>query len=222
MLRASAKILAGFSAVIIAGAFVIPDAARRVARADASEARGPAPQAASPAPALAPPQPLELDAFAHEDGVDAGATIASLVEDAEAEAAARAAAFAKCQDTLASVLEATPMEYESYSTSLTPAGRSALDTLAAHIKGCPPVEIFIEGHSDASGRPLANVRTSRLRADAAADYLRRRLPAGTLIHTSGYGDARPLADNATADGRARNRRVEIRIAPAFEMEGGER
>jgi OOP family OmpA-OmpF porin len=74
----------------------------------------------------------------------------------------------------------------------------------------------VDGHTDASGTEEANLAISRLRADA----VRRALVAGGVaaerITVVGSGEASPIADNDTREGRARNRRVEVvvRFAPA--------
>lgn len=75
--------------------------------------------------------------------------------------------------------------------------------------------IRIEGHADSD--PVSsltfpdNVALSRARADRVAEIFRARLTAPDRVSAEGFGAARPIADNATADGRARNRRVEIVI-----------
>jgi len=75
-------------------------------------------------------------------------------------------------------------------------------------------EIVIEGHTDSRGTPLANEALSSHRARAVMDYLAARgVPAASLTSV-GIGQARPIADNSTAEGRAANRRVEIVIKAA--------
>jgi outer membrane protein OmpA-like peptidoglycan-associated protein len=74
-------------------------------------------------------------------------------------------------------------------------------------------DIVVEGHTDSKGTPTSNQVLSENRARAVMDYLiARGVPAGSITSV-GIGQARPVADNATAEGRANNRRVEIIIKP---------
>ena len=75
-------------------------------------------------------------------------------------------------------------------------------------------DIVVEGHTDSKGTPTSNQVLSESRARAVMDFLiSRGIPPGAITSV-GIGQARPLADNATAEGRANNRRVEIIIRPA--------
>ncbi len=71
--------------------------------------------------------------------------------------------------------------------------------------------VRIEGHTDSIGTDEYNRDLSERRADAVRDWLvAHRIPAASL-RTTGHGESRPVAENATAEGRQRNRRVEIVI-----------
>ena len=76
----------------------------------------------------------------------------------------------------------------------------------------PGSQLVVEGHTDASGEPAANVTLSEKRAFAVMQYLRQSLliPANQ-IQSMGYGSDRPVASNQTADGRAKNRRIDVII-----------
>ncbi len=90
--------------------------------------------------------------------------------------------------------------------------RAQLQDIAAWAAG-EPGTIEIRGYTDASGDPEANRALSLRRAEAVRDTLvAMGLPAARL-QTAGYGASDPLADNDTPEGRARNRRVEIRRLP---------
>ena len=72
--------------------------------------------------------------------------------------------------------------------------------------------VRIEGHTDSQGSPPANLELSGRRAAAVRRWLAERgRVALARLAAEGYGQTQPIADNATADGRARNRRVEFRI-----------
>jgi outer membrane protein OmpA-like peptidoglycan-associated protein len=71
---------------------------------------------------------------------------------------------------------------------------------------------MVEGHTDDTGSVTANTELSLRRAIAVRDYLIAQGVAASRIDVAGLGPSRPAADNATADGRARNRRVEIVVS----------
>ncbi len=109
--------------------------------------------------------------------------------------------------------------FESGKADLTPAATKALAELAARHAGKPGLRLAVVGHTDdqrlsANARQLFkdNLGLSEARALAVADFLRRRLelPADAVA-MSGRGEFTPVASNATPDGMARNRRVEITV-----------
>lgn len=75
----------------------------------------------------------------------------------------------------------------------------------------PNISIEISGHTSAEGNADRNLSLSLRRAEAVKAYLVKRGIADSRIHTIGHGSDVPLADNATGEGRARNRRIEFRI-----------
>ncbi len=81
----------------------------------------------------------------------------------------------------------------------------------------PVASIVVEGHTDSSGSEAANQRLSEERARTVTRFLidQGRLPA-QRIQSIGYGAARPVANNATAEGRAQNRRIDVVIQPNLE------
>jgi outer membrane protein OmpA-like peptidoglycan-associated protein len=97
---------------------------------------------------------------------------------------------------------------------LKPAARSVLTEAAAKIAASPNSTITVEGHTDSDGRADYNLRLSKARADAVVAFL-KTIPslARIPLQTAGYGATRPVADNATAEGKQQNRRVEIIITP---------
>jgi outer membrane protein OmpA-like peptidoglycan-associated protein len=73
--------------------------------------------------------------------------------------------------------------------------------------------VDVLGHTDATGTAAANQALSQRRAEAVAAHLRSRGVAGARIATRGYGSTYPIGDNVTEQGRALNRRVEIKLVP---------
>jgi outer membrane protein OmpA-like peptidoglycan-associated protein len=73
------------------------------------------------------------------------------------------------------------------------------------------VAIVVEGHTDGIGSDAYNLKLSRRRADAVRGYLTEHGIAASRIRTEGFGKSKPVASNENADGRAQNRRVELRV-----------
>ena len=69
----------------------------------------------------------------------------------------------------------------------------------------------IAGHTDDIGSAAANMRLSERRAAAVEAYLAAQGIGGGRISSTGYGEARPIADNSTESGRGRNRRIEFSV-----------
>ena len=95
---------------------------------------------------------------------------------------------------------------------LTPQAGPRLDKLAAFLKQFPQRKLLVEGYTDAVGADAYNMELSERRAEAIREALIARGVDTTRVVTKGYGKAYPVADNASVDGRAVNRRVEVVIA----------
>ena len=96
--------------------------------------------------------------------------------------------------------------------SLRPAAADALQKVAVLVKSYGSQPIAIAGHTDSVGRPDANQLLSENRAAAVKEWLTSRGGvAANRISTRGYGQSQPAATNDTAEGRQKNRRVEIRV-----------
>jgi outer membrane protein OmpA-like peptidoglycan-associated protein len=79
------------------------------------------------------------------------------------------------------------------------------------LKEDPNAILELTGHTDAVGAERANIALSRDRVDAVARYLVQQGVELRRIHTVGLGKAVPVADNNTREGRAKNRRVDVRL-----------
>jgi outer membrane protein OmpA-like peptidoglycan-associated protein len=94
---------------------------------------------------------------------------------------------------------------------LTTGSYGELDKLVDLLKDNPQMKIEISGHTDNTGSPVVNAKLSTDRAKAVVDYLvQKGIDRGRLSYM-GYGSDQPIADNATAAGKAKNRRVEFKI-----------
>ena len=104
------------------------------------------------------------------------------------------------------------------STTISPSFRAALDEVAASLQKYPNSLVDVMGHTDSTGSDSYNLDLSRRRAEAVANHLVQRGVSRARIATVGYGEQYPRADNTTEQGRALNRRVEIRITPISQDE----
>jgi OmpA-OmpF porin, OOP family len=86
-----------------------------------------------------------------------------------------------------------------------------LDELVKVMKENPSLQLTIAAHADSKGTPQANMMWSERRAKAVADYFISKGIDASRITYKGYGDTQPVADNKTEAGRAKNRRVEMKM-----------
>lgn len=104
------------------------------------------------------------------------------------------------------------VRFERSSADIRTASFADLDRLADAARNCASLDLRISGHTDSAGDPDWNLRLSKARAQAVADYLVRRGVVVDRLSVEGHGAGRPVADNETAYGRSLNRRIEIDIA----------
>src|SRR5690606_14348664 len=100
---------------------------------------------------------------------------------------------------------------ETNSDRLVPGTEAALDDAAATLKRYPDIRVEVAGHTDSDGSAEYNEGLSQRRALTVRDYLVRQGIDEDRLSVRGYGESQPIADNATAEGKARNRRVVLRI-----------
>jgi outer membrane protein OmpA-like peptidoglycan-associated protein len=121
-------------------------------------------------------------------------------------------AAAACQKDIDGLIAKAQIRFAVASAALDSAASGALLKELAGIAGrCPKVKITIAGHTDSNGGAEFNMNLSRERAQAVARQLIDMGVDRQRITTVGYGETRPIADNATETGRALNRRIEFVI-----------
>jgi outer membrane protein OmpA-like peptidoglycan-associated protein len=154
---------------------------------------------------------------------EAAAQEAARVAAAAAEAKAIEAARADLLNRLNFVLptreserglvsEIGGVQFATGTARLNAQARETLAKFSGIVASYPSLTFVIEGHTDSTGSDATNRELSWQRAISVRDYLIAQGVAASSIDVKGLGSTRPVADNATASGRARNRRVEIVIA----------
>ena len=99
------------------------------------------------------------------------------------------------------------------SYAIQPQFQSTLREVAQTLRADNQTFVDVLGHTDASGGEAANQALSVSRAEAVATYLKTRGVVAARVAVKGYGETAPIASNDTEEGRALNRRIEIRIVP---------
>lgn len=102
-----------------------------------------------------------------------------------------------------------PVLFDFDSAKLTAAGESALAPYAEYLNNNAKKTATIAGYTDDRGDATYNLDLSQRRANAAKDYLVKKGVAANRLKTVGYGETNFVADNASAEGRAQNRRIEL-------------
>ncbi len=166
----------------------------------------PVPPPAVPAPVPAPepaPAPPPPPADSDHDGV---------LDDAD-----------KCPDTPRGVAVDTDgcprkgsitlegVNFEVNSATLTADSRTVLDRVADDLRKYPRLKIELQGHTDSTGSDAYNLDLSQRRASSVMKYLMDAGVPASQMTARGYGESEPIADNKTADGKARNRRVVMKV-----------
>ncbi|MFN7002809.1 MAG: OmpA family protein [Roseinatronobacter sp.] len=121
---------------------------------------------------------------------------------------------ARCERWIAEVLEEQKITFEPGSASIVAGASRVVDQIAEILRGCGRLEMEVGGHTDSQGGLEGNMRLSQRRADAVKDALMARGALVSDFQTKGYGPEFPIADNATAAGRERNRRIEFKLIGA--------
>ena len=131
--------------------------------------------------------------------------------------AAPAAVVAPAPAPVAPVVAATKVTYAADAffdfnkSVIKPEGKAKLDDLISKIQGINLEVIIAVGHTDSVGSDAYNQKLSIRRSEAVKAYLVSKGIEKNRVYTEGKGEKQPVADNKTAEGRAKNRRVEIEV-----------
>ena len=101
------------------------------------------------------------------------------------------------------------VHFDTNQATLTPASQSTLDKAADAMKANPNAHMRLEGYTDSTGTDTHNLSLSQQRAYAVANYLKAKGIDGSRLTGNGFGPGNPADTNATDNGKADNRRVEL-------------
>lgn len=169
---------------------------------------GPAPVAAAPQPEpapAAPPPPVEPPAPQDSDG---DGVLDSLDRCPDTPHGVAVDEFG-CPRRGSVTLHGVTFEFDS--ATLTSDSHAVLTAVAQDVKRYPNLKLELQGHTDSVGNDAYNLRLSEQRAQSVREFL---IAAGVnpqQLSAKGYGETQPTASNATADGRAENRRVDMQV-----------
>lgn len=104
--------------------------------------------------------------------------------------------------------------FDTNSSEIKSRFQAPLNSVATVLKAYPDSNIIISGHTDSTGNDAINNPLSQNRAAAVESYLVGKGVQTSRITSVGYGSTQPIASNATTEGKAQNRRVEIKIVAA--------
>jgi outer membrane protein OmpA-like peptidoglycan-associated protein len=105
-------------------------------------------------------------------------------------------------------------------SSIQPQFRATLDQVADVLRQYNQTYVDVYGHTDSTGSDSYNLDLSQRRASAVADYLTMRGVQSARLGTRGFGESQPIASNDTEEGKAANRRVEIKLVPVTQQDLG--
>jgi OOP family OmpA-OmpF porin len=103
------------------------------------------------------------------------------------------------------------IEFESGKAELAESGKAILDQMSVALLRLKDKKVEVIGHTDNAGSRAGNLSLSQARAEAVKTYVVGRGVHAEMVAVSGEGPDRPVADNRTPEGRARNRRIEFKV-----------
>ena len=116
-----------------------------------------------------------------------------------------------CQDLLNDLLSKGNINFETAKATISTSSFDLLSSIKSTADRCPEASFEIAGHTDNVGNDAANMTLSQNRADAVKNYLVKKGIASNRIETKAYGETQPVMSNESAEGRAKNRRIEVNV-----------
>jgi len=122
-----------------------------------------------------------------------------------------------CQEKFANLLASQKINFEYNSAKIAKSSYELLDNLKETMVSCPNSAFIIEGHTDSDGSARYNLKLSQKRSNAIKKYLLDKGIDSSKLVAIGYGESKPIASNKTSEGKAKNRRIEIKAIPVNEV-----
>ncbi len=135
----------------------------------------------------------------------------SLPSPAEAAKPVLTPEASQCQDKLKRLVDDQVILFDNGRDTIRSESLPTLDQVVLVLKDCAITSLIIEGHTDNVGSPEFNMTLSHARANAVKAYLLDKGVRDNLLKEEGFGETRPVADNDSDAGRARNRRIEFTV-----------
>jgi outer membrane protein OmpA-like peptidoglycan-associated protein len=107
--------------------------------------------------------------------------------------------------------------FDTGKADLKPQSQKDLADFSQVLMKYPETDLVIEGHTDSTGTAAVNNKLSEQRAQSVVSFLQKQGVANARMQSKGYGETMPIGDNKTEEGRAQNRRVQIKIAANEEL-----
>ena len=101
------------------------------------------------------------------------------------------------------------LNFDTGKSAIKPESSPIINQIVEMLKSNPDIKISVEGHTDDAGNPKSNKTLSDDRAKAVVTEIVAQGIDSNRLSAAGYGQDKPIADNKTEDGRAKNRRVEL-------------
>lgn len=117
----------------------------------------------------------------------------------------------QCEQDISFFMEDKNISFTSGSSTIEQSNYALLEEIARIAGNCIESRLVVEAYTDNSGSKEGNLLVSKKRAEAIATYLRDTAKLPQTITAKGYGSEKPIASNDTAEGRAKNRRIEFKI-----------
>jgi outer membrane protein OmpA-like peptidoglycan-associated protein len=116
-----------------------------------------------------------------------------------------------CQQDFDALLSSNEIQFATNSADIDATSNSLLGDLIEVANQCPEAKIEIAGHTDSRGSDDYNLRLSQTRASSVMSYLINNGISATRLSAVGYGETKPIADNESEEGMAKNRRIEFNV-----------
>lgn len=117
----------------------------------------------------------------------------------------------ECETEIGAITAVSKINFEPGSATIDASTLGIVHDIAEILKQCGDLKLEIQGHTDSQGRESMNLELSQQRAQSVLNELRARRVLTANFTARGYGEAKPIADNSTEEGREANRRIEFRL-----------